>query len=299
MNRPQALALIAAAFAAGCGSRAKPVRVGSKNFTESILIAEIYAQALEGAGIPVERRFNLGSTQIALEALRRGSIDLYPEYTGTALIDVLHVRPPSDPAAVYPTVKRDFAQQFDLVWLKASPMNNSQAMATTSDVAAKYRLKTLSDLSKAAPQLRLATIQEFLQRFDGLPGLQEVYGGFAFKDVRTYDIALKYQALLSGRADVATAFTTDGTIASSHLVVLEDDKHFWPPYNVAPVVREDALAKRPAIKATLNAVSPAITTGAAQSMNAAIERDKRDPADVAAEFLKGLPATQSPGEPSH
>ncbi len=261
------------------------MRVGSKNFTESFVIAEIYAQALERAGMRVERRFNLGSTQIAMAAMRRGDIDLYPEYTGTALIDVLHLPPMQDSGLLYATVAREFDQRYGLVWLHPSPMNDSQALATTKAVAARERIATLSDLAPVASRLRLATIQEFLSRADGLPGLRRMYGGFAFRDIRTYDIALKYQALLSGQADVASAFTTDGAIATDDLVVLRDDRHLWPPYNVAPVARKAVLQQQPRIVTVLDAVSPAITDRAAQRMNAEIENGHRDPADVAAAFL--------------
>ncbi|HEV7178850.1 MAG TPA: glycine betaine ABC transporter substrate-binding protein [Candidatus Baltobacteraceae bacterium] len=286
LSRGRALGLIASVpMLARCG-RSRAIRVGSKNFTESIVVAEIYAAALEHAGIAVERRLDLGSTQIALAAMARGDIDLYPEYTGTALIDVLHHAPISDPREIYQTVKDAFRKSYDLEWLVPSPMNDSQGIATTRALADRYRLQTLSDLAGRAPQLRLATIPEFLSRSDGLPGLQRRYGGFAFKSVHTYDIALKYQALLTGAADVATAFTTDGTIASQHLVVLRDDKHLWPAYNVAPVVRHETLARDPRIAAILNAVSPSITDAKASQMNAAVEDRKRDPADVAAEFLK-------------
>lgn len=271
-----------------CGSRGDSVRVGSKNFTESFVVAEIYAQALEGAGLHVQRRFNLGSTQIALAAMKRGDVDLYPEYTGTALIDVLHLPPMHDPHALYATVAREFAKRYDFIWLRPSPMNDSQALATTRAIATRERLATLSDLAPKASHLRLATIQEFLSRPDGLPGLQRVYGGFAFREIRTYDIALKYQALLSGKADAASAFTTDGAIAADELVVLRDDRHLWPPYNVAPVARRAVLVAEPRIERVLNAVSPAITNLAAQKMNAAVENAHRDPADVAAAFLAGL-----------
>jgi osmoprotectant transport system substrate-binding protein len=288
LDRRQALALIGCApLLARCSGRGPSIGVGSKNFTESFVIAEIYAQALEHAGLTVRRRFNLGSTQIALAAMQRGDIDLYPEYTGTALIDVLRHAPMSDPRAVYDVVARAFDQRYGLIWLHPSPMNDSQALATTRAIAERYHLTTLSDLAPKASQLRLATIQEFLSRPDGLPGLQRVYGGFHFRDVRTYDIALKYRALLNGQADVASAFTTDGAILTERLVVLRDDRHLWPPYNVAPVVRRQTLAAAPKIAAALDAVSPRITDTAAQRMNAAVESAHRDPADVAAAFLAG------------
>lgn len=287
LSRRRALGLVAAApLIASCAFDPSAVRVGSKNFTESFVIAEIYAQALERAGMRVQRLFNLGSTQIAIAAMERGNIDLYPEYTGTALIDVLHLAPISDPAAAYAAVSRTFKRRYGFIWLRPSPMNDSQALATTRAIADRNGLTTLSGVARAAPKLRLATIQEFLARPDGLPGLQRFYGGFQFREVRTYDIALKYRALLEGKADVASAFTTDGEIATDALVVLEDDRHFWSAYNVAPVVRGAALAARPAIARVLDAVSPKITDSAARAMNAAVEERQEDPADVAAEFLR-------------
>ena len=290
LTRGRAIALVASTIAlARCSSNANAIRVGSKNFTESLVIAEIYAQALEAAGMTVERLFNLGSTQIVMAALQRGDVDLYPEYTGTALVDVLHEAPLRDPAQTYRVVGEAYKQRYDLVWLQPSPMNDSQALATTAALAANYAMHDLSAVACLAPQLRLATIPEFTSRPDGLPGLQKFYGGFKFADVRTYDIALKYDALLSGKADVATAFTTDGALASPRLVVLADDRHFWPPYHVAPVVRAGALAKNAGIAKTLDAVSPHITTEAAQRMNAAVEGGQ-SPADAASAFLKAARA---------
>lgn len=286
LSRARALALLgSAALLPSCASRASAVRVGSKNFTESIVVAEIYAQTLERAGITVVRRMNLGSTQIALAAMDRGDIDLYPEYTGTALIDVLHLAPMQDPGAIYARVKDAFEKQYRIAWLRPSPMNDSQGIATTAAIAAKYRLRTLSDLAAVSSKLRLATIPEFISRPDGLPGLQKRYGGFRFASTHTYDIALKYRALATGQADVATAFTTDGAIATQKLVVLEDDKHLWPPYNVAPIVRAQTLARTPKIADALNAIAPAITSERAARMNAAVEGGQ-DPAEVATAFLK-------------
>lgn len=289
LTRGRALAVLAAApMLARCAFDPSAVRVGSKNFTESFVIAEIYAQALEAAGMHVERLFNLGSTQIAIAAMERGNIDCYPEYTGTALIDVLHLPPLSNPRQAYDVVSREFERRYALVWLEPSPMNDSQALATTRAISAKRNLKTLSQCARQSPQLRLATIQEFLARPDGLPGLQRFYGGFQFAAVRTYDIALKYRALLEGKADVATAFSTDGTIATSDLVLLDDDRHFWPAYNIAPVVRKATLEKRPEIAEVLNRVSVAITDRVAREMNAAVEGAQQDPVDVASAFLAKL-----------
>ena len=287
VSRARALALVASVpLLAQCGT-ANAVRVGSKNFTESIVVAEIYARALEDAGMTVERRLDLGSTQIAMAAMTRGDIDLYPEYTGTALIDVLHHAPVNDPAQAYAVVRSAFIREYAMTWLRPAPMNDSQGLATTREIAARYHLRTLSDLAPLASRLRLATIPEFVSRPDGIPGLQRVYGGFHFASVRTYDISLKYEALLSGNADIATAFTTDGAIAVNDLVVLDDDKHLWPPYNVAPVVRDATLTRLPRIASVLDRVSARLTSADARSMNAAVESRDRDPADVAADFLKG------------
>ena len=290
LTRAHALGLIgAAALLPSCsgGGAGQTIRIGSKNFTEEFVIAEIYAQALEAKGFTVDRsKFDLGSTQIAMAALQHGDIDLYPEYTGTGLIDVLHHAPMSDPKAIYATVRDAFAKRYRLAWLTPSPMNDSQALATTQAIAKRYGITTLSKLAPLASQLRLATIPEFTSRADGLPGLQKFYGGFTFADVKSYDIGLKYDALLQGSADVATAFTTDGAIAANHLVVIIDDRHFWPAYNVAPVVRQEVLTKHPQIATILDAISPLITDVAAQQMNYAVEHDKADPADVATKFLK-------------
>lgn len=286
LTRARALALLGSLpLLARCGSEASAIRIGSKNFTESIVIAEVYAQTLEDSGIAVARRFNLGSTQILLAAMQRGDIDLYPEYTGTALIDVLHHAPMSDPRDIFDYVNEAFGKKYGLEWLTPAPMNDSQGLATTKKIADSYHLQTLSDLAAAAPKLRLATIPEFLSRPDGLPGLQRVYGGFHFANVRTFDIALKYQALLAGSADVATAFTTDGAIAANHLVVLRDDKHLWPPYNVAPVVRSSIARSNKTLVSALNAVSKRLTDSAVAAMNAAVENEKKDPVDVANAFL--------------
>jgi osmoprotectant transport system substrate-binding protein len=288
VTRGRAIALAASTLALPSCSSSESLRVGSKNFTESIVIAEIYAQTLERAGFRVERRFNLGSTQIALAAMQRASIDLYPEYTGTALIDVLHHAPVSDPHASYEIVRTAFARDYGMEWLDPSPMSDSQGLATTTAVAKRYALRTLSDLSRVSSKLRLATIPEFLSRPDGLPGLQRLYGGFTFASIKSFDIALKYRALLAGEADIATAFTTDGAIAANHLVVLIDDRHLWPPYNIAPVVRGATLAQHPRVATALNAIAPHIDDATARSMNAAVENESADPADVAATFLRGL-----------
>lgn len=288
LSRKRLLLLLgAAAVLPRCaGGKSNAIRVGSKDFSESVSIGEIYAAALERAGIPVERHMNLGSTQIATAALRRGDIDLYPEYTGTGLIDVLHLAPMHDPSKIYSTVKAAYEKRFGLTWLDPSPVNDSQGLATTKAIAQRYALRTLTECARLAPQLRLAAVPEFVTRADALPGLQSYYGGFHFKSVRTYEIGLQYEALLHGDADVSTAFTTDAQIVADSLVVLRDDKHFWPPYNVAPVVRMSTLSAHPRIAAVLNRLAPLLTDNAVRHLNVQVNVQKMDPADAAAQFLK-------------
>jgi osmoprotectant transport system substrate-binding protein len=289
LTRRESLTLIAAALAlprCGGGSANGAVRVGSKNFAEDITVAEIYAAALERAKIPVERHMNLGSTQIAMAALQRGDIDLYPEYTGTGLIDVLRMQPMRNAQAMYATVKSAYERRFGITWLPASPMNDSQGLAVTQSVAQRYNLRTLSECAKLAPQLRLAAIAEFLTRADALPGLQKFYGGFRFKSARTYAIGLQYQALLNGQADVATAFTTDSQIGTENLVVLKDDRAFWPPYNIAPVVRQSTLKQHPQVATVLNRISPLLTDPVVRQLNYQVNVNHADPADAAQQFLK-------------
>ncbi len=286
MTRARALGLLGSATLAACGGRGPDsVAVGSKNFTEELVLGEMYAQLLEHAGLHVARKLDLGGTQVAMEALQRGDIDLYPEYTGTALITVLKLPPAHDAAANYRAVASAYRAKYDLVWLAAAPMNDTQALATTRAVAQRFGLKTLGDLSRAAPQLRLGAIPEFTKREDGLPGLQRAYGGFHFKDVKLFDIGLKYQALLSGNVDVVVAFGTDGQIASDDLVVFVDDKHFWPAYQVAPVVRAKTLAAHPAIATELNKLAPLLTDGVMRGLNARVDGALQEPADVARSFL--------------
>jgi osmoprotectant transport system substrate-binding protein len=286
MKRGAALALLAAAPLAGCGLDHDTSKIGSKNFTEALLLGELYAQLLEDAGQKVRRRLDLGGTDIAMEALRRGEIDLYPEYTGTALLVVLRHALVGDAAQTFAYVKQQYATQFGLTWLDPAPMNNTEALATTRALAARYGIRTLSDVAARAPQLRLGAVPEFVKRPDGLPGLQRVYGGFAFKDVKLLDFGLKYQALLAGDVDIVVAFGTDGAIVADDLLVMRDDKHLFPPYQVAPVVRSETLRARPQIATVLNRVAPLLTDRTMQTLNNQIDGpQKREPADVARDFI--------------
>jgi len=281
-----ALAMLALAPAACAKRSGAAIRVGSKNFTEELILGELYSQVLEHAGYSVDRRLDLGSVEVAMEALQRGDIDVYPEYTGTALLVVLKMPVITDRARAFEAVKRAYQKQFSLAWLDPSPMNDSQAIATTRAIAVKYGLRTLSDLARQSSQLRLGAIPEFVERADGIAGLRKAYGGFTFASVKYIAIGLKYRALIDGDVDVAAAFSTDGQIQADHLVVLEDDKHFWPPYQVAPVVRDDALTRFPGMAGALDALAPHVTDAAMRTLNWRVDGNKEEPADVARDFLK-------------
>lgn len=287
-TRARALGLLAAGVALpGCGLQRDAVAVGSKNFTEALLLGELYAQLLENGGLPVRRRLDLGGTDIAMAALERGEIDLYPEYTGTALIVVLKAQPHGDAAQQYAFIKREYERRFAATWLDPAPMNNTQALATTRALAARFGLRTLSDVAAKAPLLRLGAVPEFAKRSDGLPGLQRAYGGFAFKQIRLVDFGLKYQALLDGDVDIVVAFGTDGAIVADDLVVMIDDRHFFPTYHVAPVVRMASLQARPQMADLLNRAAPLLTDRTMQMLNNEIDGpQKREPADVARDFIK-------------
>ncbi|HEY9179560.1 MAG TPA: glycine betaine ABC transporter substrate-binding protein [Candidatus Baltobacteraceae bacterium] len=292
ISRSRSIALIGAALvlpqcgAKGEGGAAAPVKVGSKNFGENIIVGEIYAAALEQAGFQVQRQMNLGSTQIAMAAMERGDIDLYPEYTGTGLIDVLHLQPIRDAKALYQRVRMQYQERYGMAWLNPAPANDSQGLAVSKAVAARG-IRTLSQCAQAAPQLRLAAVPEFVARADALPGLQKFYGGFKFKVVSTYTIGLQYEALQRGQADVCTAFTTDAQIKEYGLVLLQDDRHFWPAYNIAPVVRDDTLKAHPKIAPVLNALGPRLTTDAVMGMNYDYTVRKQEAADIAHAFVYG------------
>jgi len=264
------------------------IKIGSKDFTEQFIVAEIYAQALENAGFKVERKLNLGGTPIAQTAIVNGEIDLYPEYTSTGLLTVLKKDPIQNPDEIYQTVKKGYEEQFKLTWLQPSPFNNTQALATTQAISDQYGLKTFSDLAKQAPNLILGGPAEFIEREDGIKGLQKAYGGFEFKEIKQLGTgSLRYQALLDGEIDVVVAFGTDGAIGGYHLVLLKDDKVFYPIYNIAPVVRMDTLKKYPQIADVLNNLAPLLTDSVMSELNWQVDGpNKKEPAAVAKQFLK-------------
>ncbi|MFD2672125.1 ABC transporter substrate-binding protein [Marinicrinis sediminis] len=268
------------------GEGDKPtLAIGSKNFTESLILGEMYALALENAGYGVNRKLNLGGTLIAHESLKSGDIDMYPEYTGTGLINVLEEEPKSDAQEVYDLVAEGYKEKFNLIWLESTNANDSQGLVTTRKIAEEYDLYTISKLAELAPQLRMAAVPEFEERQDGLKGLKEHYGGMDFESIKLYDYGIKYRVILDEEADVTVGFTTDGDLTNEDLVLLEDDKSFWPPYYVAPVIRGEVLEGNPEVADVLNEVSALLDNEKMMALNAQVDIEKKEYADVAKQFL--------------
>jgi osmoprotectant transport system substrate-binding protein len=267
-------------------SHAQTIRVGSKNFTEQFIVAEIYAQALENAGIKSQTRINLGATLIAHAALLHGDIDLYPEYTGTAMAHVVKGDLSGSAEQTYAAVKGYYEKNLHLTLLQPTHIDNGYAIVVLPETALKYKLKTLSDLGPASQALIFGAEGSFADRTDGLPGMSRVYG-IHFKDFRNLaKLGIRYSALTSRNIDVSFGFTTDWQIADEKLVVLDDDKHLFPPYFLVPVIRQDTLARNPRVAGILNAVSALLTSDDMRAMNASVERDREEPMDVAGRFLK-------------
>lgn len=281
---------MAAALTVGCGSKgasSDKVVIGSKNFTENEIVAEIYALALEDAGIDVERKFDISSS-VVHTAITSDEIDLYPEYTGTGLIAVLEEDPITDAQAVYDEVKKQYEDKFKITWLDYSPANDGQGLVIRTAAAEKYNISTISDLQKHATELRFASQGEFDERADGIPALEKVYGPFDWKSSTVYDNSLKYQILEKDEGDVIPASTTEGNLVDDQFTLLEDDKYVWPPYNLAPIVRDEVLKAHPEIEDTLNKISPKITTEEITKLNAKVDVDKESYKDVAKEFYDSI-----------
>jgi len=279
-----AMAGLMALIAAGPAQAQSPVRVGSKNFTEQFVLGELYAQALEAAGIKVEKKLNLGGTLIAHKALEEKQIDLYPEYTGTMLLAVLKAEAMTDAKAVYDKVKAEYATK-GLVVLDQANVNNTYVLVVKPEVAAKYKLETLSDMAKVAKELTLGAGPEFRDRKDGLPGLKAKYG-IEFKEDQQLAIGLRYNALKGDQIQVVNGYSTDGMIAAMKLKRLKDDKALWPPYFIAPVVRKEALDANPKIGEVVNKVSALLDEASMAAMNYQVDGEKMEARDVAHDFLK-------------
>lgn len=273
-----------------CGSESnetKTIRVGMKNFTENLIVGELYALALEDAGYTVERVPNIASSVIHTSIVN-DEIDLYGEYTGTGLLSVLQMDLITDPQEVYDTVKAAYEEQFQLIWLEYSQANDGQGIVIRTDVSNELGITTISDLQANASQIRFASQGEFDLREDGIPGLEKVYGPFNWMSTKVYDNSLKYEVLKNDEADAAPAYTTEGNLVDEEFTLLIDDKMVWPPYNLAPVVRADVLEEYPDIEEILNKISAALTTENITALNAKVDIDKEDYEDVAKEFYDSI-----------
>jgi osmoprotectant transport system substrate-binding protein len=291
----------------GRGLAQDPIVIGSKNFTEQLILGEMYAQRLQALGLPVTTSLNLGGTAVAHEALVAGELSLYPEYTGTALTVILEIpiasvaatpqaggaTPAADAAdapsideLVFQLVSEGYKEQFDLVWLDQTPFNNTQALAVKRAFSEENGVTTISQLAEIAGDLTIVAPSDFVERPDGLQGLEDFYS-LEFGDVLSVEPGIRYQALQEDQAQVVLAFGTDGQVAGYDLVLLEDDLGLWPPYHVAPVVRQDVLDAYPELAPALNEIAPLLTDQVMAELNWRVDGDaKEEPAEVAQSFLE-------------
>ncbi|MDU6444719.1 MAG: glycine betaine ABC transporter substrate-binding protein, partial [Streptococcus sp.] len=239
-------------------------------------------------GYTVERVSNISSSLIH-NSIVNDEIDLYPEYTGTGLLSVLGEDMETDPEKVYKTVKKEYEEQFNLTWLDYASANDSQGLVIRTEVANSLNIKTISDLQAHASELRFASQGEFDEREDGLLGLEKTYGTFNWQSSKVYDNSLKYSVLENDEADVTPAYTTEGQLVSTDkFTLLEDDKQFWPPYNLAPVVRDNILDDNPDIKTILNNISAKLDTETVTELNAKVDVDGQEYTDVAKEYYDSI-----------
>lgn len=284
-----ALATSRAESASGTQTAAtgRPLVVASKPFAESYLLAEMFAQVLEAHGFRVERRPGLGATEIAFGALRTGAVDVYPEYTGTGLVAVLGRAPSSDPQGVLATVRREFRERWGAAWLAPLGFENTYAIAVRRETAERHGLRTLSELAEVAPSLTAGFSPDFLGREDGLPGLRRAYG-LEFGATRSLLQAVKYRALAAGEVDVIDGYSTDGQIARYDLVVLEDDRDFFPAYEAAPLASARLVAEAPAAVAALTSLAGVVDAARMRALNRRVEVDGEPVPRVAADALRAL-----------
>jgi glycine betaine/choline ABC-type transport system substrate-binding protein len=273
---------------AGCrGEAPRPIVVGSKNFTEQVILAELLAQQVEArAGLPVERRVNLGGTWICHRAITAGEIDVYVEYTGTALTAILKEPPVADPGAAYSRVKEEYARRFDLEWLSPLGFDNTFAMVVRGADARKHRLRSISDVARVASRWRPGFGYEFLERPDGYRGLVETYGLRFGRPPRIMDLGLIYRALKEGRVDIVAGNSTDGAIAALDLVALEDDRRYFPPYEAAAVARAGTLDRHPSVREALESLAGILSAEDMRRLNDAVDGRGRHARAVAEEFRR-------------
>jgi osmoprotectant transport system substrate-binding protein len=270
-----------------CHQPAPPhLTIGSKFFTEQVILAELLAQHIESrTNIPVDRKTNLGGTLLVHKALLSGDLDLYVEYTGTALTAVLNESPNSDSSAqTYNRVKQQYAQRFNLELTEPLGFENTFAMVIRGDDADHLHLRTMSDLAPIAPKWHAGVGYEFLERPDGFPGWSARYNLHFAAPPNVMDLGLLYRALVDHQVDIVAGNSTDGLIDSLHLVALEDDRHYFPPYDAVPIVRRAALEKFPQLRAALADLAGKLTAADMRRLNSQVDADQRDVAAVVRAF---------------
>jgi glycine betaine/choline ABC-type transport system substrate-binding protein len=290
MGRTKALAgLIAALIVCGC-SRSGTLVVGSKNFTEQLVLGEIMAQHLERRlGKKVERKLDLGGTLLAQQALTSGQIDVYPEYTGTALAAILKLPPaPGAASRVFGKVRAEYQRRWNLLWLDPFGFNNSFAMVIRGEDARRGNLRTLSQAARYKTDWVMGFGYEFLQRPDGFSGLMKTYGLQVKGSPKTMDLGLLYQALGQRKVDMVAANATDGMLSVLDVRVLQDDRHYFPPYQAAPVVRADSLAAHPGMRQALEELAGKLNNETMQKLNYQLDGKHRPLAEIARDFLAGF-----------
>lgn len=270
--------------AVGQQENAARVVVGSKDFTESVLLGEIVAQMLEARGLKVERRFELGGN-LCHDALVAGQMDCYPEYTGTSFTAILHHQPLTDTQAVYEQVRREYAEKFRVDVSAPLGFSNDFAILVRGEVARRLNLKTISDAASHARSWQAGFGQDFMSRADGYPGFARTYGLKFAGPPREMDLSLTYRALASGQVDLIAGNSTDGLIAALNLVQLQDDRHYFPPYQAVILTRQETRARVPAVAETLAHLNNAISTDEMRRLNYEVDGKKRAPRDVAREWL--------------
>ena len=282
-----ALVLCLVASPACVPSRGHVIVVGSKNFTESFVLGELIAQQIEThTSLKVERRFYLAGTYICQQAMLAGRIDIYPEYTGTALTAVLKEKPGSDKAQVYQRVKSEYEHRFGLTLGPAFGFNDTFAMEIRGEDARRLKVRTLSEAAQYAPQWHAGFGYEFMERPDGFQGLASTYGLHFTESPRIMDLGLLARALKDHQIDFAGGNATDGLIPALDLFVLEDDRHYFPPYEAVPIIRASTIKEHPEIAGVLGALANTISDPDMQKMNYAVDAEHRDPQNVARDFLR-------------
>lgn len=292
MKRIFTAALLGLTFLVGCGpSRQNVVVVGSKNFPEQLILGELIAQQIEAkTHLKVERRFYLAGTYICQQAMLAGRIDVYPEYTGTALTAILKEPPLKDPAAVYDKVKQQYEQKFRFAVLPSFGFNDTFAIEIRGDDARRLHLSTISQAVKYTPQWRAGFGYEFMERPDGYKGLVAAYGLKFAKSPLIMDLGLLDRALVNKQIDLAAGNSTDGLIPVLGLAILEDDKHYFPPYYAVTIAREETLARHPEVRAALAQLAGKVTDDDMRALNYAVDGQHRSVTDVVRDFRqrKGL-----------